>query len=144
MTETLDQANAALRAAVTGRLTTTDEQRESYAEWTPPEFAKLRPGSAAFIKVLDEVRAMHVRKTLDYGCDEDAFANIRNSADIINVPPFVGCFLRMADKMQRLRAFMRRGHVEFDGVEDTLLDFAAYSAIALVMYREHVAKERAE
>jgi hypothetical protein len=26
--------------------------------------------------------------------------------------------------------------VEFDGVEDTLLDLAAYSIIALVLYRE--------
>jgi hypothetical protein len=28
--------------------------------------------------------------------------------------------------------------VEFDGVEDTLLDLAAYSIIALVLYRESV------
>ena len=39
-------------------------------------------------------------------------------------------------KMHRLRAYFRRGKVEFDGIEDTLLDIAAYAAIALVLHRE--------
>jgi hypothetical protein len=57
---------------------------------------------------------------------------------VINVPAYAGCVLRMSDKMHRLRSFFRRGEVEFDGVEDTLLDLAAYSIIALVLYRESV------
>lgn len=96
----------------------------------------LRPGSAEFLAVLDEVRALHLKKTLDYGVDDDALSNIRTSADYVNVPAWAGCVIRMADKMHRLRAFFRRGRVEFDGVEDTLLDICAYSAIALVLYRE--------
>jgi hypothetical protein len=112
------------------------EPGETYAEWTPA-FQKYRPGTDSFIAVLEELRELHLRKTLDYGVDEDALANIRNSADVINVPAYAACVLRMADKMQRLRAFFRRGQVEFDGVEDTLLDIAAYAAIALVVYREH-------
>jgi hypothetical protein len=96
----------------------------------------LRPGSREFLDILDEIRTLHLRKTLDYGADEDALANIRNSADVINVPAYAGCVLRMSDKMHRLRSFFRRGEVEFDGVEDTLLDLAAYSIIALVLYRE--------
>jgi hypothetical protein len=98
----------------------------------------LRPGSREFLDILDEIRTLHLRKTLDYGADEDALANIRNSADVINVPAYAGCVLRMSDKMHRLRSFFRRGEVEFDGVEDTLLDLAAYSVIALVLYRESV------
>jgi hypothetical protein len=100
------------------------------------ERANLRPGSAEFLGVLDEVRSLHLRKTLDYGVDEDALSNIRTSADYVNVPAWAGCIIRMADKMHRLRAFFRRGRVEFDGVEDTLLDICAYAAIALVLYRE--------
>jgi hypothetical protein len=100
------------------------------------ERANLRPGSAQFLGVLDEVRSLHLRKTLDYGVDEDALSNIRTSADYVNVPAWAGCIIRMADKMHRLRAFFRRGRVEFDGVEDTLLDICAYAAIALVLYRE--------
>jgi hypothetical protein len=96
----------------------------------------LRPGSREFLDILDEIRTLHLRKTKDYGQDDDALSNIRNSADVINVPAYAGCVLRMSDKMHRLRSFFRRGEVEFDGVEDTLLDLAAYSVIALVLYRE--------
>lgn len=96
----------------------------------------LRPGSAEFLQVLDELRDLHLRKTLDYGVDEDALSNIRTSADYVNVPAWAGCVIRMADKMHRLRAYFRRGKVEFDGIEDTLLDIAAYAAIALVLHRE--------
>lgn len=96
----------------------------------------LRPGSREFLAVLEELKALHLAKTLDYGVDEDALANIRSSADVVNMPAWAGCILRMSDKMHRLKAFFRRGRTEFDGVEDTLLDLACYSAIALVLYRE--------
>ncbi|MGI9176822.1 MAG: hypothetical protein ACR2IT_03075 [Pirellulales bacterium] len=95
-----------------------------------------RPGTDRFLAVLEEIGTLHVRKSLDYGVDEDALANIRAGAEAIGVEPWKGCLLRISDKMQRLRAFCRRGACEFDGVEDTLLDIAAYAAIALVTYRE--------
>lgn len=103
------------------------------ADKPPPQ---LRPGSQGFLAVLDEVRTMHLRKTLDYGTSSDALANIRESAEVINAQPYAGAVLRMSDKMHRLRSFFHNGRVEFDGVEDTLLDLCAYSAIALVLYRE--------
>lgn len=98
--------------------------------------SSLRPGSAEFCAVLDEIKQLHLRKTLDYGCDEDALSNIRSSSDVINVSPWAGCILRISDKMHRLRSYFRRGRVEFDGIEDTMLDIAAYAVIALVLYRE--------
>ena len=149
---TLEQGNAALRHAVEERLAGSccEGARPGWKAATEASAAKyeqrlkgdgllnegLRPGSEAFVDVLEEIRELHLRKTLDYGCDEDALSNIRNSADVINVPAYAGCVLRMSDKMHRLRSFFRRGEVEFDGVEDTLLDLAAYAAIALVLYRE--------
>ena len=96
----------------------------------------IRPGSREFLAVLDELRTLHLRKTKDYGIDEDALSNIRNSADVVNMPAWAGCILRISDKMHRLKAFFRRGKCEFDGIEDTLKDIACYSAIALVLYRE--------
>ena len=95
-----------------------------------------RPGSSQFLAVLDEVAQLHRRKTLDYGTDQDALSNIRQSADVIGSPAWAGAILRISDKMHRLRSFFHRGAVEFDGVEDTLLDITAYAAIALVLYRE--------
>lgn len=102
----------------------------------PMAETQLRPGSREFLAVLDELRELHLAKTLDYGIDEDALANIRSSADVVNMPPWAGCVLRISDKMHRLKAFFRRGKTEFDGVEDTLKDIACYAAIALVLYRE--------
>lgn len=163
MTTTLQESVSAVRSAVEARLAATpadDPKMQGYVApnesccdggrcHTAPQVWKemtqasvqkydeqIRPGSAAFLAVLEELRTLHLRKTKDYGADDDALANIRNSADVINVPAYAGCVLRMSDKMHRLRSFFRRGEVEFDGVEDTLLDLAAYSVIALVLYRE--------
>jgi len=96
----------------------------------------LRPGSREFLSVLDEIKQLHLAKTLDYGEDEDALANIRNGAEVVNIEPWKACLIRMADKMQRLKAFCHNGRVEFDGIEDTLKDIAAYSVIGLVLRRE--------
>jgi hypothetical protein len=96
----------------------------------------IRPGSREFLAVLDELRTLHLRKTRDYGVDEDALSNIRSSADVVNMPAWAGCILRISDKMHRLKAFFRNGRCEFDGVEDTLKDIACYAAIALVLHRE--------
>ena len=96
----------------------------------------LRPGSREFFDVLDEVRRLHLSKTLDYGVATDALSNIRQSADVVNLPAWSACVVRMADKMHRLKAFHHRGRTEFDGVPDTLLDLCAYAALALVLYRE--------
>ena len=96
----------------------------------------VRPGSREFLDVLDELRTLHLRKTMDYGVDEDALSNIRQSADVVNMPAWAGCILRISDKMHRLKAYFRRGKCEFDGVEDTLKDIACYAAIALVLHRE--------
>lgn len=106
------------------------------ATLTNDDHVQLRPGSAQFLEVLTEVREMHLKKCHDYGDDSDALANIRSSADVINAQPWAGAVLRMSDKMHRLKAFFHSGRVEFDGVDDTLLDLCAYSAIALVLYRE--------
>ena len=105
------------------------------------EHDDIRPGSREFLAVLDELRTLHLRKTMDYGVDEDALSNIRNSADVVNMPAWAGCILRISDKMHRLKAYFRRGKCEFDGIEDTLQDIACYAAIALVLHRE---QERAE
>lgn len=169
-TETLEIANADLRAAVEARLSATTEtpapepaipvdwilqgeaelksRREAavtgwkdvVAAAEPAREAvrgrQLRPGSADFLAVLDELRELHLRKCMDYGADEDAFSNISSSADVVNVPAWAGCMIRIADKLHRIRSYFRRGRTEFDGVEDTLLDMASYAAIALIKYRE--------
>lgn len=154
---TLEAANDAMREAVKARLDATpaDDPKmvgytkesccdggkchagDPYAEWEPAfQTEQLRPGSREFLAVLEELKTLHLKKTLDYGVDEDALSNIRSSADIVNMPAWAGCILRISDKMHRLKAFFRRGRCEFDGIEDTLKDICCYAAIALVLHRE--------
>ena len=160
----LNETNSQLRAAVEDRLSggccdggkcqPAEDAGERWKEITQASAEKyhahrltgdslltasdIRPGSREFLDVLDELRQLHVRKALDYGVDEDALSNIRSSADVVNMPAWAGCILRISDKMHRLKAFFRRGRCEFDGVEDTLKDIACYAAIALVLHREHL------
>ena len=101
---------------------------------SPPD--GLRPGSAPFMDILEEVKRLHIAKSQDYGADNDALANIRSGADVVNLAPWKACLIRLADKMTRLRTVCHTGSCTFDGVEDTLKDICAYSAIALVLYRE--------
>jgi hypothetical protein len=161
----LTETNSQLRAAVEDRLAggccdggkchaTPEELESGWREITQASAAKyaerltgdsllddqgeIRPGSREFLDVLDELKQLHLRKTMDYGVDEDALSNIRSSADVVNMPAWAGCILRISDKMHRLKAFFRRGRCEFDGVEDTLKDIACYAAIALVLHREQL------
>jgi sigma54-dependent transcription regulator len=48
--------------------------------------------------------------------------------------------VRLSDKVTRLATFNATGKLHFEGVEDTLLDLASYSLLALVLYREEQGK----
>ena len=44
--------------------------------------------------------------------------------------------VRLSDKVTRLATFNATGRLEFEGVEDTLLDLASYALLSLVLYTE--------
>src|SRR6266487_2578430 len=50
-------------------------------------------GDPRFRAVLDELQAMHDRKSADYGRDEDPYANVRASEDW-GIPGWVGALVR--------------------------------------------------
>lgn len=91
-------------------------------------------GDSRFHALLAEVGTLHDRKQLDYGREADPFANVRASEDF-GVPAWVGAMIRANDKMRRIQRFAQRGALANEGVEDSLLDLAIYSLIALVLYR---------
>jgi hypothetical protein len=185
MTEaTLESANAALRNAVESRLAgcqpalaaatrvlsdaaelgqiaQPSAQSETYAEWTPPEYAtrveavkgfarlveearparvarETHPTSQAFFDLCDQMKEMHRRKSRDYGCPsgEDPLANIRNGARFVGIPSWKGAMVRLSDKVTRLAAYNATGRLENESLEDNLFDLASYALLALLLHRE--------
>ena len=151
MTATLEAANDALRNAVKTRLDATPkddpkmagyDRSETYAEWVPPLLgdgllkSDVHPTSQAYFDLLDRMKALHASKSRDYGSEHDPLANIRNGAIFVGIEPWKGAMVRLSDKVTRLATFNRTGTLTHEGVEDTLLDLASYSLLALLLYRE--------
>lgn len=88
-----------------------------------------------FEEVLAEMKELHDRKRSDYGRKEDPFANVRASEDF-GVEGWVGALIRANDKMRRLQSAAKGSTLRNEGVEDSLIDMAVYSVIALTIYRE--------
>ncbi len=95
-----------------------------------------RPGSLPFLDLLEELRTLHLSKSQDYGSESDPLANIRQGAEFVGIEAWRGCMVRVADKVQRLKTYCRTGRLVHEGVRDTLLDLAAYSLLAIVLFDE--------
>lgn len=91
-------------------------------------------GHPAFLSILDEIRALHLKKAADYGTHEDCLANMRS--DDFGVEAWRYAVLQCKNKMKRLQAYCQNGKLANEGVEDSMLDLAAYAIIALVLKRE--------
>ena len=131
----LEDHNAALRNAVLERLAATEGHCCEGAR-CPPAKPTPHPSSRRFLELLGEMEALHRSKSADYGSESDPLANIRQGADFVNIEPWRGCMVRIADKVQRLRTYCRTGRLVHEGVRDTLLDLAAYSLLAIVLFDE--------
>ena len=140
MTATMAQANEALRTAVRERLAATPQDDHKMATVSccegQPMQAKRHPSSTAFVDLLREMQRLHLSKSADYGSEDDPLANVRSGADFVNIEPWRGCMVRIADKVQRLRTYCRTGRLVHEGVRDTLLDLSAYALLAIVLFDE--------
>jgi hypothetical protein len=130
---TLSDANQKLRDAVEARLS---GGCCDGGKCTPKATRAPHPSSRRFLDLLDEMRRLHESKSADYGSEEDPLANVRSGADFVNIEPWRGCMVRIADKVQRLRTYCRTGRLVHEGVRDTLLDLSAYSLLAIVLFDE--------
>ncbi len=90
-----------------------------------------------YLKLLDEMREMHIAKSAGYGKGEDAWANFRLSKGF-GVSPFIGCLIRLSDKFTRVQNLSTNAGRDKVGeaITDTLMDLASYSIIAICLYRE--------
>lgn len=100
-------------------------------------------GDTRYLALLDELKALHLKKTADYGNGEDPLANLRAS-ERFGVPAWIGAAIRCNDKMIRVQSFVRNGRLENESIEDSLMDGAAYYLLALVLYREGKEKKGAQ
>lgn len=89
----------------------------------------------SFDEILEEVRALHRKKSTDYGRVVDPYANVRASEDF-GIPGWVGAVVRQNDKMRRLQKFAQDGYLANESVEDSLIDNIVYGIIALALFRE--------
>lgn len=97
-------------------------------------------GHPEYLKLLDEMRALHQRKAADYGRGADPFANVRSSGEF-GIPAWVGVMVRTNDKLHRVKSFIANGSLKNESIDDSLMDLAAYALIALVLLREGRAAE---
>lgn len=92
-------------------------------------------GDEKYLALLDALRELHLRKAADYGNGVDPIANLRTST-LLGIEPWVGCILRLTDKLTRVHSLCRNGSLKNEPIRDNLLDMAAYALLALRLYEE--------
>lgn len=88
-----------------------------------------------FESILAQIQTTHDKKQADYGREGDPFSNVRASEDF-GIAGWMGCMVRANDKMRRIQKFSKDEVLLNESIEDSLLDLAVYTIIALVLYRE--------
>ena len=89
----------------------------------------------AFRDKFQELVDMHDRKNKDYGTEADPYANVRATEEF-GLPAWLGCYVRIADKLKRIQSFAQKGRLENESLRDSLVDIAVYATIALDLYDE--------
>lgn len=102
-----------------------------------PEFPD--GGDPRFRALLSEILALHIKKGADYGSGADWFANCRGS-EALGIDAWKGVLIRMGDKMIRLHNAAKGVELQNESVQDSMMDLANYSLIALVLFNEEVEK----
>ncbi len=84
---------------------------------------------------------IHAAKSNDYAGKEDPCSNFRLSSDQVQAKPMLSVEVLIATKQARLRELMWTPGktVRNESVEDTLLDRAVYSVIAVLLWQEESA-----
>ncbi len=95
-------------------------------------------GSPEYLKLLDDMRDLHIRKNAGYaGHSTDPWCNFRQ-CEAFGISAVDGVITRMSDKWSRVQSLWKDKNNEQVGesVEDTLMDLAAYSLILVCLLRE--------
>lgn len=94
-----------------------------------------------FCDLLDKMQQIHNSKRHDYADDEDRFSNLALS-EMMGIPAWKGCAVRISDKFSRLAEFAKKETLEVkdENIEDTLIDLANYALICIILYRRAICR----
>ena len=95
------------------------------------------PGSLEWLEVLEELRALHLKKTNDYGSSTSAFANVEAST-LCGVEPWRRALCDASDCIVRMQQFAV-GSKDVD-TDNALIDLANWAIICLVQLRREQGK----
>lgn len=106
-------------------------------EATINKLVREKYGHPDFYKLLEQMAELHSRKNHDYAGTSDPLKNLR-ACERLDMDPFLGVMVRLQDKWSRLEEFIKQGVmlVKDESVEDTLMDNAVYSLLAIILRRE--------
>jgi hypothetical protein len=91
-----------------------------------------RPGSLAFLELLEELRTLHYEKTASYGGATDPFENVTASAKC-GVEPWRRALCDLSDCVVRMQKYANGQPVDY---ENALIDAANWALICLLKLRE--------
>jgi hypothetical protein len=94
-------------------------------------------GHPDFYVLLDTIADLHSRKNHDYAGEKDPLANFK-AVERMGFTAFDGAIVRMCDKWTRIENFIKSKNLQVkdETIEDTLMDLAVYSLIAILLKRE--------
>ncbi len=91
-----------------------------------------RHGDPRFYALLDELAALHSRKSHDYAPKDQPFANFTR-ARMLGVEPWRGVLVRMGDKFSRLEQLASGKDALNESMRDSLVDLAVYALICVLL-----------
>ena len=100
------------------------------------EAAKTLGGHPMFYELLLRIAELHARKNHDYAEDADPLSNLKR-AEKFGIPAYIGAFVRLSDKWSRIEELSKKPPmVASESLEDTLMDNAVYSLLAIILLDE--------
>lgn len=92
-------------------------------------------------ELVEKLKEIRRKKGADYGDikKDNPFANLKE-VESLGISAFIGILIRLCDKFGRLKSFAKKGslQVKDETIEDTLLDIANYSLLAILLHKEEI------
>jgi len=91
-----------------------------------------------FHEIVNEMVELHDKKNQDYGGGE-YLSNFMMCEKHMGVPAWIGCIIRLSDKMARIMNIAKSDDISVgdETITDTLTDLAVYAIITRILYEDY-------